>query len=114
MAAAAGQNPQIVRVMGRLYAEGRLPAVIERHFLPVIVRFRAALERALPELPERELLWRLHFMIGAMAHTMCGDPDFTGVGGEGGDFRDRIDRLVAFLSGGFHAPLPKGEEIEVR
>jgi AcrR family transcriptional regulator len=107
MSSVADQNPQFVRVMGRLHAEGLLPTVIGRHFQPVIVRFRAAMQRALPELPEREFLWRLHFMIGAMAHTMCGAPDFTGVAGDRGDFRSRIDRLVAFLSGGFQAPVPQ-------
>jgi AcrR family transcriptional regulator len=105
MASAAEQNPQFVRVMGRLHAEGLLPAVVEKHFQPVIGRFRVAMQRALPELPELEFLWRLHFMVGAMAHTMCGAPDFTGVASERGDFRSRIDRLVAFLAGGFQAPV---------
>ncbi|MBZ5621406.1 MAG: TetR family transcriptional regulator [Acidobacteriia bacterium] len=114
MSATADQNPQFVRLMGRLHAEGRLPALIERHFQPVIVRFRAAMQRALPELPEQEFLWRLHFMIGAMAHTMCGAPDFTGVSGGRGDFQSRIERLVAFLSGGFRAPLPQAVEVEVK
>jgi AcrR family transcriptional regulator len=112
MSSAAEENPQFVRVMGRLHAEGLLPAVVEQHFQPVIVRFRAAMQRALPELPELEFLWRLHFMIGAMAHTMCGAPDFTGVASARGDFRARIDRLVAFLTGGFRAPVSQGVELE--
>ena len=113
MSSAAEQNPQFVRVMGRLHAEGLLPTVVQRHFQPVIVRFRTAMQRALPELPEQEFLWRLHFMIGAMAHTMCGSPDFTGVAIGSGDFRNRIDRLVAFLSGGFRAPVPQAVEVEI-
>lgn len=110
MCPVAEQNPQFVRVMGRLHAEGLLPAMVERHFQPVIIRFRAAMQRALPELPELEFLWRLHFMIGAMAHTMCGAPDFTGVANWRSDFGDRIGRLVAFLSGGFRAPVPPNEQ----
>lgn len=109
MSSAAEQNPQFVRVMGRLHAEGLLPAMVERHFQPVIVRFRTAMQRALPDLPELEFLWRLHFMIGAMAHTMCGSPDFTGVASGNSGFRNRIGRLVAFLSGGFRAPVPHTE-----
>jgi AcrR family transcriptional regulator len=108
MASVANQNPQFVRLIGRMHAEGLMPVLIKRHFQPVIVRFRAAMQQALPELSEEELLWRLHFMMGAMAHAMCGTPDFTDVGRESGDFHDRIARLVAFLSGGFHAPLPVG------
>ncbi len=108
MSTAAAQNPQFVRVMGRLHAERLLPSVVQRHFHPAIVIFREAMQRALPDLPEQEFQWRLHFMIGAMAHTMCGAPDFTGVATEGSDFRDRIERLVAFLSGGFRAPVSRG------
>ena len=113
MSSAAEQNPQFVRVMGRLHAEGLLPTVVQRHFQPVIVRFRTAMQRALPELPEQEFLWHMHFMIGAMAHTMCSSPDFTGVAIGSGDFRNRIDRLVAFLSGGFRAPFPQAVEVEI-
>ena len=39
-------------------------------------------------------------MIGAMAHTMCGPPDYTRAPAEPSDFRSRIERLVAFLSRG--------------
>jgi len=113
MSLVAEQNPQFVRVMGRLHAEGLGPAVAERLFQPVIVRFRAAMQRALPDLPEPEFLWRVHFMIGAMAHTMCGAPDLTGVASGPGHFADRIARLVAFLSGGFRAPVPQTEPLPV-
>lgn len=113
-APAAEQNPQFVRLMGRMHADGLLPTLAQRHFQPVIVRFRAAMQRALPELPEEELLWRLHFMIGAMAHAMCGSPDFTGVGAGCSDYSNRIERLITFLGGGFRAPLPVRAEIEVK
>ena len=36
------------------------------------VRLIAALMRALPHLGREELLWRVHFMMGAMAHTLSG------------------------------------------
>ena len=109
----AEQNPQFVRLMGRMHADGLLPTLALGHFQPVIVRFQAALQRAMPQLPQEELLWRLHFMIGAMAHAMCGSPDFTGVGGHA-DFKNRIERLIAFLGGGFRAPLPAGVRIGVK
>ncbi|HLK63368.1 MAG TPA: TetR/AcrR family transcriptional regulator [Bryobacteraceae bacterium] len=116
MCAAAAQNPQFVRVMGRLHAEGLLPSVIQRHFQPVVARFHMAMKRALPELPQEEFLWRVHFMIGAMAHTMCNSPEFPGSTVAASDFRDRIERLVAFLSGGFRAPAARsvGAELEVK
>jgi len=115
MAEAADQHPQFVKLMGRMYAEGMMPAITRKHFHAVACRFAATLRKALPELPEEELGWRIHFMIGAMAHAMCGVPLFPALAdvtaaGLAGDFRTRIDRLLTFLSAGFRAPMPKTEE----
>jgi hypothetical protein len=71
------------------------------------------MRRSLPDLPEQEFLWRVHFMIGAMAHTMCGPPVYARSTAEPLDFQTRITRLVAFLTGGFHAPASQPENIEV-
>jgi len=61
--------------MGRMLAEGMMPQIVERHSShgSAIPRCHA---RALPDLPDGELLWRVHFMIGAMAHTMHQAPIF--------------------------------------
>ena len=98
----AAQHPGMPKVMGRLYAEGTLPAVVRRHFEPTAMRFVEALRRTLPELPERDFTWRMHFMIGAMAH-MLGSPPFF-MAARSDSWEVRIAQLVAFLAGGFHAP----------
>jgi AcrR family transcriptional regulator len=103
MAEAADRDPQFVRLMGRVLAEGLMQEMVQRHFQVVSRRFLGALRRSLPQVPEDDFLWRAHFMIGAMAHTMCGKPDTTGKGGGAGSFRERIQRLIAFLDGGFRA-----------
>jgi AcrR family transcriptional regulator len=113
MSESADRNPQFVRLMGRIHAEGLMPTILQRHFQPIIARFLGAMRKALPELPEQEFLWRMHFMVGAMAHTMLGSPDYTRVAVGPSDFQSRIARLVVFLSGGFRAPVPQSEEIEV-
>jgi AcrR family transcriptional regulator len=100
----AGKRPQVVRLMGRMYGEGLMPVIVEKHFHPVVTRFFAALQRALPQLGPEELALRAQFMVGAMAHTMCGSPQYTLVPPEPSDFQSRIVRLVAFLRGGFRAP----------
>ena len=105
VAEAADQDPQFVRMMGRILAEGLMQKIAEKHFHTVKVRYVNALRRALPALSDDELLWRAHFMIGALAHTMCGPPDPTGKGDAPGTFRERMERLIAFLAGGFHAPV---------
>jgi AcrR family transcriptional regulator len=97
-------HPQMLKVMGRMHFEGLMPAIIRRHFQSVVTRFIAAFRRALPDLPEDEIYWRMHFMMGAMAHAVCGSPSIDGGGSESDDMRRRLRRLVTFLSAGFHAP----------
>ena len=63
-----------LRLLGRAYAD---PAPFIRHFLSeqyavMIARFKAAFALALPELPPKELSWRLHFIMGALSYTLAG------------------------------------------
>jgi len=104
MAEAADRDPGFVRLMGRLMAEGMLQAIVEKHFGKIAERITGALRSALPHLTDEEFLWRIHFMFGAMAHTMCGKNEVTGLGGDTRDFGGRIERLVTFLTAGFQAP----------
>lgn len=103
----AERNPQFVTLVGRMFAEGIMPGIFEKHFKSSLLRFLSALGRALPHLPQEELLWRVHFMIGAMAHTMCGSPVMQMIGTPT-DFETRMKRLVEFLTGGFRAPAESG------
>jgi AcrR family transcriptional regulator len=96
MAQAAGSHPQMVRVMGRISAEGMLREVVERNFQTVIQRFFGALRKSSPHLSEEEFRWRTVFMQGSIVQTMCGMP--------GKDFEHRIGLLVQFLTGAFEAP----------
>jgi hypothetical protein len=106
----AERNPQFVRLMGRIYGEGLMPQILQKHFRPTTGRFLTALRRALPHLPQEELLWRVHFMVGAMAHAMCGTPAFPGTGDMGANYAQRMKRLVAFLTAGFRAPAAGSKE----
>src|SRR5258708_1806514 len=73
------RNPErggnnFLRLLGRAYAD---PARFIRQFLSdqyavMIARFKAAFARALPDLPPRELSWRLHFIMGALSYTLAG------------------------------------------
>ncbi len=71
-------------------------------------RFTTALASALPDLPREEIFWRFHFMVGVMAQTialgtlverysggLCDPHDVEGV----------TERMVAFVAGGFEAPV---------
>jgi AcrR family transcriptional regulator len=106
----ASRSPEFVRLMGRMLAEGMMPRIVERHFQSTGTRFVAALRRAVPELPQEELMWRVHFMVGAMAHTMCRVPIFPQTTGQTADMKLRMQRLVTFLGAGFRAPATAGKE----
>ena len=103
----AQSNPQFVKLMGRILAEGLLPGIIERHFQDSAMRFVSTLGRGLPHLGKEELMWRVHFMIGAMAFTMMGIPVLQMVPADAA-FEDRLRWLVRFLGAGFQAPAEVG------
>lgn len=109
-----------LRLLGRTFAE---PVEYMRNFLPeqyaeVVTRYKAAFARALPHLPEEELVWRLHFLFGAIAYTMAGNDALRLVCNyklEGGDDPETIIRhLIAFSVGGLTAPLPKPKVVAQR
>jgi AcrR family transcriptional regulator len=103
-----------MRLLARTYTE---PNAFVRQFLAeeyaeVMDRFLSALFRALPEVPRAEILWRFHFMIGAMAFAIAG------LGGlselfeatpEDDDPARLLPRLMSFLLGGLRAPLPESD-----
>jgi AcrR family transcriptional regulator len=101
------KNPEFARLMGRMYGEGLMPGIVERHFQTVVKRSSAALALALPDLTPGELALRLQFMTGAMAHILMGKAPgaktMTGAAQPMGS-RHVLRSLVAFLSGGLRAP----------
>jgi AcrR family transcriptional regulator len=103
---AAERKPQFVKLMGRLYGEGLMPALVARHFSPQVERFMAAMQRSLPDLPAEELFWRVQFMFGAMAQVLRGPHLLPAAKGELGTptGEEMLERLVGFLVAGFQAP----------
>ena len=114
-----------LRLLGRTLTE---PAEFIRTFFAgeyaqVIDRYKLALFRALPDVPKAEIVWRLHFMLGAMSYaiagtdvlqvvTGCGLGDLAGEGGSDGAgdtalARRLAQRLMPFLLGCLRAPLPQ-------
>jgi AcrR family transcriptional regulator len=62
---------QFMQLVGRMHSEtdSNFRDVFLRLFVEVAQRFGAALGRALPDLETEEVMSRLHFMIGSLAHT---------------------------------------------
>jgi AcrR family transcriptional regulator len=66
-------GPTFVKLRARLATE---PEAIGRQILGAAFdessrRFLEALERAVPDVPRRDLEWRFHFLLGAMVYTMA-------------------------------------------
>jgi AcrR family transcriptional regulator len=106
------KSPQFVKLMGRVHAEGLMPEIAKRNFQPMIARFLSALRRSLPNMSEKELAWKVHFALGAMAHTLTARPEL-----DSEALREAssiiVWRLVAFVCGGFRATATPEKEIEV-
>jgi hypothetical protein len=97
--------------MGRMYTEPGefVEKVFRDHLEPVAWRFIRAYRRALPDLPLVELLWRLHFSVGALGHTL-GAANLLKVLSEGrcdpSDWEGTLRRMEAFVIAGLSAPVP--------
>ncbi|WP_234421658.1 TetR/AcrR family transcriptional regulator [Parazoarcus communis] len=98
-----------MRLLGRTYAE---PNAFVRQFLAeeyaeVLERFLGALYRSLPGVPREEILWRFHFMMGAMSYAIAGTDALQLFAGtfDDADPQRLMPRLMSFLLGGLRAPL---------
>jgi AcrR family transcriptional regulator len=104
-------GPTFCKLMGRLHSESntKMAEVFKKHLGGFAQRLMPALQRSLPDLPKEELLWRMHFMMGAVAHTLRGSP-VTAVMSDGvidpSDLEGGMYRLIAFLAAGLRAPVP--------
>ncbi|MFN7140846.1 MAG: TetR/AcrR family transcriptional regulator [Limisphaerales bacterium] len=102
----------VMRLFGRTIAEPseQLQRLIHQQFGDMVKRFTGAFQRALPELPENVLFWRIQFVIGAMAHIMC-DPNGIKAMSAGlcdpNNTEEVIKEMVTFLAAGMRAELPK-------
>lgn len=127
MLAAAGSNPTLKQILvaflsplinqdvslvapliGRLLATPDLCRVqlFMKHMVPVAQQFTAALQLALPNLSETEVMWRLSFTAGAMAHILAKSGHIQQMTAGKCDPTDRpavLARLVTFAAAGFQA-----------
>ena len=113
---AGGRN--FARLLGRAYTEPSKPIrhTIGHLYAPIMERFKAALQRALPQVPQDELVWRMHFMFGTFAYTLAATDTVQLIAGckpeDRYDARVLEDRLAAFLTAGLVAPLPGVRDVK--
>ena len=103
------------RIVGRLYSEPVeiVQPLIAEQFGALIERYLAALERALPELPRSELIWRFQFTIGVMTHVLAGNHELAPMSVPRiprEDSKMIVKRMTEFLAPGFRAATPGADE----
>jgi len=106
-----GGGRNFVRLLGRTYSEPNkdVRQLIGQMYAPAMQRYKTALERALPQMPRDELIWRMHFMFGTLAYTLAATDTVQLIAGckpeDRYDARLLEERLTAFLAAGLNAPL---------
>lgn len=100
--------PVFMRLLLRAFLEPseELRRLVVGEFLPTAKRYEEALGRALPHLPRRSVIWRLHFTIGALAHT-AGHAELVESVSDGccpaSDPEELTRELVRYAAAGFQA-----------
>ncbi len=91
---------------------GAISALFAAERSAVAHRFTRALLASLPSVPEAEIVWRFHFMLGATAYAIMGAESSSQAmnlpGDTNIDAQALLNRLMAFLLGGLRAPLSTG------
>ncbi|MFT3847881.1 MAG: TetR/AcrR family transcriptional regulator [Propionivibrio sp.] len=113
-----------LRLLGRTLTDPSefIRAFFASEYTDVIERYKLALFRALPDVPKAEIVWRLHFMLGAVSYAIAGTDILKVITGheiddisgqktnKASDNRSEAkrlsERLMPFLLGGLRAPLP--------
>jgi AcrR family transcriptional regulator len=107
-----GSGPSVfIQFMGRVRTDGtpemrNLMDKEVRHLLP----FANSLTRTLPDLPQEEIFWRLHFTLALMHYTITDLRRLEAISGgicDLGDTDALIARMVGFAVAGFEAPALK-------
>jgi AcrR family transcriptional regulator len=115
---ASGGGRNFIRLLGRTYTDPQkhIRSLIGQLYAPAMERYKAAFERALPQMPRDELIWRMHFMFGTLAYTLAATDTVQLIAGCKPE--DRYDarlleaRLTAFLQAGLLAPLHEAKDVK--
>jgi len=96
------------RLFGRTYADpsGSARQAFFELMKEISRPFTEAFRRALPGLDQVELVWRMHFSVGVMAHTLAGSEHLKVISGGLCDLSDvegALDRIVAYVAAGLRA-----------
>lgn len=101
-----------IRLLGRAYTEPTqtVRKLLADEYAGVVERFKRALFHALPSVPEKELIWRMHFALGAMSYAIAGTDSVQLIASyevrDTDDIEAIMKRIVPFIVAGIAAPAP--------
>jgi AcrR family transcriptional regulator len=103
------EAPHFIQLMGRYQAEpdSDIHDFVTGRCREVAERFRRALSAALPGVPSSELLWRMHFVMGALVHTWTCHRDLERISGGRCSMKDEdavTRKLIDFGAAGLRSP----------
>lgn len=110
LAADRESGPVAMRLFGRTIAEPseEMQTLLKSQFSDVFKRFMKAFGRALPNVPKEALCWRMHFLIGSMAHLLSMGPLIKQISNglcDASDTEVVLKELVRFVAAGLKAPV---------
>ena len=93
-----------MRLLGRAYTEsqGHLKTFLTEKYGYLLTQFTALVHLANPELDNREIFWRLHFMLGTLVFALAGHQALSEIAEA--DLNEKVDsegillRLIPFLT----------------
>jgi AcrR family transcriptional regulator len=106
------EKPNFMRIIGELLTSPRRTITHPPEAQALLERFMKAVAQAVPEVPAEELVWRLHFLRGALIHTWTASqfhPLSKDVALAPSDPETMVARLVAFGAAGLRAPVPESD-----
>lgn len=113
-----GDGRSFMQMCGRIYAEqaGYIQRIFDDLFEEIVVRFSIAFGRALPDVPDVERAWRVHFSVGAMIHTMLDSEKIKRYSNglcDPSDGDATIERMIRFCAAGLRAEVSE-DVLEVK
>ncbi|MCQ9617790.1 TetR/AcrR family transcriptional regulator [Paenalcaligenes niemegkensis] len=94
--------------------DGFIRAIFDEAHASVFDRYKDALFLSLVGVPEEEIIWRFHFMLGSVSYALMGTDQLRHAINAAPSSASQADenqqlqaRLMGFLLGGLRAPLPE-------
>lgn len=108
------RGARFMRLTGLAYTEsqGHLRRWLAVQYGPTFARLQRLVEAATPGIAREEMFWRFHFALGSMVFTLSGLSSLQGIAeadfAHRRDFRDVVQRLLAFASAGIRQEASRG------